>query len=74
MNRKRLYLYLAFAAYQIGAFIFTVMVDGHMDLLGLLKYIPWFKYVSFLGLAFFLVDFIWFLIDRRTIKNARKSL
>ena len=74
MLRKRLLLYLAFAAYQIISFVFTVMVDGHLDLLGLLKYIPLFKYISFLGLALFVVDFVWFWMDRQTNRRAQRDL
>ena len=74
MNQKRLFLYLGFALYQIGAFIFTIMVDGHLDLLGLLKFIPWFKYVTFLGLIFFIVDVIWYLLDRRANRKLQSDL
>ena len=74
MNQKRLLLYLGFALYQIAAFIFTVMVDGHLDLLGLLKFIPWFKYITFLGLVLFCVDVIWVLIERRTNRKLQADL
>ncbi len=60
MLRKRIILYLALATYQILSFVFTVMVDGRLDLLGLLKYIPYFKYVAAIGLALVIVDIIWF--------------
>ena len=74
MNRNRLYLFLAFAVYQIGSFIFTVMVDGHLDLLGLLKFIPWFKFISFIGVALFLADLIWYWIERRTFVKREREL
>ncbi|CAN5146493.1 hypothetical protein BH09BAC3_BH09BAC3_25230 [soil metagenome] len=74
MNRKRLYLYLALAVYQICAFIFTIMVDGHMDLLGLLKFIKWFKYIAFLGIVLFIIDFIWYLVDRRAAREREEEL
>ncbi len=74
MNRKRLYLYLALAVYQICAFIFTIMVDGHMDLLGLLKFIKWFKYIAFLGIVLFIIDFIWYLVDRRAAGEREEEL
>ena len=60
MLRKRIILYLALATYQILSFVFTVMVDGRLDLLGLLKYIPYFKYVAFIGVMLVVVDIIWF--------------
>jgi len=74
MNRKRLLLYLIFAVYQFSAFIFTVMVDGHLDLLGLLKFIPWFKYITFLGVALIITDFVWFWIDRRATWKREQEL
>ncbi len=66
MNRKRLLLYLIFAVYQIISFIFTILVDGHLDLLGLLKYIPAFKFIAAIGVILIIVDFAWFWMDYRT--------
>jgi hypothetical protein len=60
MLRKRIFLYLALAIYQTLSFVFTIMVDGRLDLLGLLKYIPYFKYVAFIGLVLVIVDIVWF--------------
>ena len=74
MTRKRLFLYLAFAVYQVTSFIFTILVDGHLDLLGLLKFIPWFKYITFLGVTFILVDFVWFWVDQRAEKQRLAEL
>jgi hypothetical protein len=69
MNRKRLILYLIFAVYQILSFIFTVMVDGHLDLLGLLKFIPAFKFIAAIGVILILVDFTWYWLDERTSRR-----
>ncbi len=74
MNQKRLLLYLAFSIYQGGAFIFTVMVDGHLDLLGLLKFIPWFKFISFIGFVLLIIDFAWYWLDRRANNKAKQDL
>ena len=74
MTRKRLFLYLAFAVYQVVSFIFTILVDGHLDLLGLLKFIPWFKYITFLGVALIATDFVWFWMDRRVAKQREAEL
>ncbi len=60
MLRKRIILYLALASYQILSFVFTIMVDGRLDLLGLLKYIPYFKYLAAIGVVLVFVDIIWF--------------
>ena len=74
MTRKRLILYLAFAVYQVTSFIFTILVDGHLDLLGLLKFIPWFKYVTFLGLILISVDVVWFFMDLRATSQQKDEL
>ncbi len=74
MNRKRLLLYLIFIAYQGGAFLFTYLVDGHLDLLGLLKFIPWFKYVAFLGLLLIVLDVAWSFMDYRSNRLQNKEL
>lgn len=74
MNRKRLVLYLIFVIYQVGAFAFTYLVDGHLDLLGLLKFIPWFKYIAFLGLLMIVLDIAWYFVEARSIKQEKKEL
>ncbi len=74
MNRKRLLLYLIFIVYQGGAFFFTYLVDGHLDLLGLLKYIPWFKYVSFLGLLLIILDIVWSFKEYKSNQKQKKEL
>lgn len=74
MNRKRLLLYLIFVVYQAGAFAFTYLVDGHLDLLGLLKYIPWFKFIAFFGLLMILLDIIWYVMDWRSNRQEQQDL
>jgi len=74
MNNKRLLLYLVFVVYQAGAFTFTYLVDGHLDLLGLLKFIPWFKYIAFIGLIMIVLDITWFLVDRKVTRDENKML
>lgn len=74
MNRKRLVLYLIFVVYQAGAFAFTYLVDGHLDLLGLLKFIPWFKYIAFVGLLMIVVDIAWYFIDWKTSRQEHRDL
>ena len=74
MNRKRVVLYLIFVVYQFGAFIFTFMVDGHLDLLGLLKFIPLFKYITFLGLILISADVVWFFMDMRANSQQKDQL
>lgn len=74
MNRKRLLLYLIFVVYHACAFAFTYLVDGHLDLLGLLKFIPWFKYIAFLGLLMISLDIAWYFVDRKSRRQEQKEL
>ena len=74
MNKKRLLLYLVFVVYQAAAFTFTYLVDGHMDLLGLLKFITWFKYIAFLGLIMIVLDITWYLIEWKSSRDENKML
>lgn len=67
-------LYLIFIIYHAGAFTFTYLVDGHLDLLGLLRYIPWFKYIAFLGVLMIMLDVAWYFFDWRTNKQETKDL
>lgn len=63
MTRKRIIFYSIFGVYQLAAFVFTLIVDSMQSnaigLLSLIKYIGWFKYITFLGLVLVLIDFIW---------------
>jgi hypothetical protein len=73
--RRRVILYGLFGAYQCAALFFTYLVDGHLDLLGLLKYIPWFKYIAFLGLLMIVVDVLtWYFIELKANKKENAEL
>ena len=74
MNIRRLALYFVFVMYQAGAFVFTYMVDGHLDLLGLLKFIPWFKYITSLGMVLIIADVTLFVIESRASNRQKKDL
>jgi hypothetical protein len=68
MTRSRIIFYIIFGVYQLLSFIFTVVIDSTNStsfLLGLLKYIGWFKYITFLGLVLIIIDFVWIWLDAR---------
>jgi cell division protein FtsB len=76
MTRNRIIFYSIFGAYQLIAFIFSLIVDYSNSttfLFGLLKYIAWFKYLTFLGLALIVTDFIWLWMDVRKQRKADES-
>ena len=60
MAKNRLIFYSIFGAYQLAAFIFTVVIDSNTSaLFSMAGYVSLFKYVSFLGLLLIIVDFVW---------------
>jgi len=61
MTKRRLIFYSIFGAYQVAAFIFTLVIDtdNTSALLSLYGYISWFKYLAFIGVILIAVDFVW---------------
>jgi hypothetical protein len=73
MTRNRIIFYSIFGVYQLLSFIFSIVMDTTNStsfLLGMLKYIGWFKYVTFLGVVLIMIDFIWLWMDGRRQKKA----
>lgn len=76
MTRNRIIFYSIFGVYQLLSFIFTIVMDSTNSttfLFGMLKYIGWFKYVTFLGVVLILVDFTWLWMDIRRQKKATEE-
>jgi len=76
MNRNRIIFYSVFGVYQLLSFIFSIVMDTTNSttfLFGLLKYIGWFKYITFLGVVLILVDFVWLWTDSRRQKKAEEE-
>ncbi len=60
MNKNRLILYIVFAAFHLGAFIFTVVLDNNTGLLfKMVSWVPAFKWITFLGLLILITDVVW---------------
>ena len=60
MKKSRLIFYLIFALFHIGAFIFTVVLGNDSGfLMSMFSWVPYFKWVTLLGVLFVIVDFIW---------------
>lgn len=74
VGRWRIALFGSFMVYHLGALGFTYLVDGHLDLLSLLKYIPSFKYIAFLGIVMILLDITWYYFDARANKQEKEVL
>ena len=73
MAKNRLIFYSIFGAYQLGAFIFTLAIDtdNTSALLSLYGYLPWFKYLSFIGVMLIVIDFVW---SWRQISKAKQEV
>ncbi len=60
MKKNRLIFYAIFAAYMLGAFIFTLILENNTAMLfSMVQYVPWFKYGTLLGLILVIIDVIW---------------
>lgn len=76
MTRSRIIFYSVFGLYQLGAFIFTLIIDSTQStsfLFTLLKYIGSFKYITFLGVLLILADFTWLWMDARKNKKQEEA-
>lgn len=73
MTKNRLIFYSIFGAYQLSAFIFTWVIDTDdiSALSSLYGYLPWFKYLSFIGVILIAVDFVW---TWRQISKAKQEV
>lgn len=68
MKKNRLIFYIVFAIYNISAFIFTIALPSIM--FDMVKYVPYFKYLTLFGLLLFIADVAWSL---KTAKDSEKE-
>lgn len=60
MKKNRIIFYIIFALFHIGAFIFTAVLGSNSTfLMKMFSWVPYFKWVTLLGVVFVAVDFIW---------------
>lgn len=71
MTRSRIIFYSVFGIYQLAAFIFTLYIERIA--LRLLHLLPWFKYITFLGLVLIITDFVWLWMDQRKYKKTEEA-
>ena len=75
MKKNRLIFYLIFALFHIGAFIFTVALSNDSAfLMSMFSWVPYFKWVTLLGVVFVLVDFIWAWIAAKDSSRETEAL
>lgn len=75
MNKNRIILYIVFAAFHLGAFIFTVILDNNTSLLfKMVSWVPMFKWITFLGLVILVVDVVWALKANKDATKEKAAL
>lgn len=71
MNKNRVIFYILFALFHIGAFIFTVALGNDSGfLMSMFSWVPYFKWVTLLGVVMVAIDFIWTSIE---VKNRNRE-
>jgi len=74
MTRYRVIFYVVFGVYMLSAFIFTLVMESSASiLLGLIRIVGWFKYITFFGVVLILTDFIWLWLDNRRQKKQEEA-
>jgi hypothetical protein len=74
MNKRRLIFFSIFGAYQVFAFIFTLLIQYNTSLLfKMVSYISWFKYGTFFGIMLLVVDAIWWMRESKSIQKNEEA-
>lgn len=74
MGRNRIILYIIFAVYHVGAFIFTLMIQDPSFAMRTIQHLELFKWISFFGIALIATDFIWAWIVNRDSQKEKAAL
>ncbi len=75
MKKSRLIFYLIFALFHIGAFTFTVALGNDTSfLMRMFSWVPYFKWVTLLGVLLVLIDFIWSMKANRDHDHEKDTL
>jgi len=75
MSKNRVIFYIVFALFHVGAFIFTVVLDNNTDLLfRMVSWVPYFKWITLLGVIFIIADVIWSWIINRDSQREKAVL
>jgi hypothetical protein len=75
MKKNRLIFYLIFALFHIGAFIFTVALGNNSSfLISMFSWVPYFKWVTLLGVVLVIVDFVGATIAMKELCREKSAL
>lgn len=74
MKKNRVIFYLIFALFHIGALIFTIQLGNSSSfLMSMFSWVPYFKWVTLLGVVLMIVDFVWAIASAKE-SNREKSV
>ena len=60
MKKNRIIFYLIFLLFHIGAFVFTIVLGNNSTfLMSMFSWVPYFKWVTLLGVVLVAIDFVW---------------
>lgn len=75
MKKNRVIFYLIFALFHIGALIFTIKLGNDSTfLMSMFSWVPYFKWVTLLGVILVIIDFIWAWIVVKESNRERAAL
>ncbi|MGC1243575.1 MAG: hypothetical protein WA874_18420 [Chryseosolibacter sp.] len=75
MKNNRVIFYLIFALFHIGALIFTIQLGNSSSfLMSVFSWVPYFKWVTLLGVVLVIIDFTWAIASARESKRERAIL
>jgi len=75
MKKNRLIFYLIFASFHVVAFIFTVALGNSSSfLMSMFSWVPYFKWVTLLGVILVGIDFVWSWIFVKDSARERAAL
>lgn len=74
MSKNRIIFYLVFAAFHVGAFIFTLLIQDMSFLMSIFKHIGLFRYVTFFGIVMVVADIIWTVIASKESQKEKGAL
>jgi len=75
MKKNRVIFYVIFALFHIGAFIFTVALGNDSGfLMSMFSWVPYFKWVTLLGVVLVAIDFAWTSIEVKNRNREKEAL
>ena len=75
MKKNRVIFYIIFALFHIGAFVFTIALGNDSGfLMSMFSWVPYFKWVTLLGVVLVIIDFIWSSIESKDRSRERAAL